>query len=133
MSVSPAAGITVEAFVERIHAQLRTLSQDSPDAGHTDHPWGAPRARRISPMSGRHTGMLPLFLTAMLGLTPQLAQAFAFNTGIEPSSVVPNQTTGNPIVWALPQVTIRSTWAACPLGRPWPMAPPVGTPTPQRC
>jgi hypothetical protein len=42
LSVSPVAGITVEAFVERIHAQLRTLSQDSSDAWHTDHPGGLP-------------------------------------------------------------------------------------------
>jgi hypothetical protein len=42
LAVFPVAGITVEAFVERIHAQLRTLSQDGSDAGHTDHPGGLP-------------------------------------------------------------------------------------------
>jgi hypothetical protein len=52
----------------------------------------------------------------MLGLTPQLAQAFAFNTGIEPFFVVPNQTTGNPIVWALPQVTMSVHLGSVPLG-----------------
>jgi hypothetical protein len=50
--------------------------------------------------------MLPLLLATALSLLPQLAQAFAFNTGIEPFFVVPNQTTGSPIVWALPQVTM---------------------------
>jgi hypothetical protein len=42
LSVFPLAGITVEAFVERIHAQLRTLSQDGSDAGHTDRSGGLP-------------------------------------------------------------------------------------------
>jgi hypothetical protein len=34
----PSAGVTVEAFVQRIHAQLRTLSQAAPSAGDTDLP-----------------------------------------------------------------------------------------------
>jgi hypothetical protein len=42
LSVFPEAGIPVEAFVERIHAQLRALSQDSSDAVHRDHPEGLP-------------------------------------------------------------------------------------------
>ena len=42
LSVFPSAGITVEAFVERIHAQLRALSQDGSDAGHTDRSEGLP-------------------------------------------------------------------------------------------
>ena len=32
----PAAGVTVEAFVQRIHAQLRVLSQAGPSTGNTD-------------------------------------------------------------------------------------------------
>jgi len=57
-------------------------------------------------MSGRYPLVLPLLLAAVLGLTPQFAQAFAFTTAIEPLFVLPNQTTGTPIVWAFPQVTI---------------------------
>jgi hypothetical protein len=67
-------------------------------------------------MSKRCTWMLPLRLTAALNLTPQLAQAFAFNTGIEPFFVVPNQTTGSPIVWALPQVTMSIHLGSVPPG-----------------
>jgi hypothetical protein len=67
-------------------------------------------------MSGRHTWVLPLLLAAALGLTPQLAQAFAFNTGIEPFFVVPNQTAGSPIVWALPQVTMSIHLGSVPPG-----------------
>src|SRR2546426_746274 len=59
-----------------------------------------------SPMSGSYTRVLPLCLAAALGLTPQLAQAFAFDTAMEPASVLQNQTTGNPVVWSLPQVTM---------------------------
>jgi hypothetical protein len=47
-----------------------------------------------------------VLLAAVLGLAPQLAQAFAFDTAIEPFSVLPNQTTGSPVVWAFPQVTM---------------------------
>jgi hypothetical protein len=36
----PSAGVTVEAFVQRIHAQLRVLSQTSPNAGDMDQPEG---------------------------------------------------------------------------------------------
>ena len=36
----PAAGVTVEAFVQRIHAQLRALSQAGPGAGNADQPEG---------------------------------------------------------------------------------------------
>ena len=42
LSVFPAAGMTVEAFVERIQAQLRPLSQRGSDAGRTDHSEGLP-------------------------------------------------------------------------------------------
>jgi hypothetical protein len=41
-STLPEAGVTVEAFVERIHTQLRTLSQTGPGAGSADHPEGFP-------------------------------------------------------------------------------------------
>jgi hypothetical protein len=40
LSAFPAAGMTVEAFVERIHTQLRALPQDDSDAGRTDHSGG---------------------------------------------------------------------------------------------
>jgi hypothetical protein len=36
----PTAGMTVEAFVQRIHAQLRVLSQAGPNAEDTDQPEG---------------------------------------------------------------------------------------------
>ena len=39
-SMLPVAGVTVEAFVQRIHAQLHALSQEGPGAGHADHPEG---------------------------------------------------------------------------------------------
>jgi hypothetical protein len=39
-SMLSAAGVTVEAFVQHIHAQLRVLSQEGPGAGNADHPGG---------------------------------------------------------------------------------------------
>jgi hypothetical protein len=39
-SMLPVAGVTVEAFIQRIHAQLHALSQEGPGAGHADHPEG---------------------------------------------------------------------------------------------
>src|SRR5215831_20583130 len=69
-----------------------------------------------SPMSGSYTRVLPLLLTAALGLTPQFAQAFAFDTAVEPFSVLPNQTTGNPVVWAFPQVTMSVHLGSVPPG-----------------
>jgi matrixin len=69
-------------------------------------------------VSERYTWMLPLLLAAALSLMPQLAQAFAFNTGIEPFFVVPNQTTGSPVVWALPQVTMSVHLGSVPPGTP---------------
>jgi hypothetical protein len=69
-----------------------------------------------SPMSSSYTRVLPLFLAAALGLTPQLAQAFAFDTTLEPSLVLQNQTTGNPIVWAPPQVTMSVHLDSLPPG-----------------
>jgi hypothetical protein len=67
-------------------------------------------------MSGSYTRVLPLFLAAALDLTPQLAQAFAFDTGLEPSIILQNQTTGNPIVWALPQVMMSVHLGSVPSG-----------------
>jgi len=67
-------------------------------------------------MSASSTRVLLLFLAAALGLTPQLAQAFAFDTAMEPSSVLQNQTTGNPIVWVLPQVTMSVHLGSVPPG-----------------
>jgi hypothetical protein len=67
-------------------------------------------------MSGSYTRTLPLLLAAALGLTPQSAQAFAFDTAIEPVSVLPNQTTGRPVVWALPRVTMSVHLGSVPPG-----------------
>jgi hypothetical protein len=44
-SMLPAAGMTVEAFVQHIHAQLRVLSQEGPGAGNADHPGGLSHER----------------------------------------------------------------------------------------
>ena len=41
-SILPAAGVPVEAFVQRIHAQLRALSQTGPGAESADHSGGLP-------------------------------------------------------------------------------------------
>ena len=67
-------------------------------------------------MSGSYTQVLPLLLTAALGLAPQLAQAFAFDAAVEPSLVLPNQTTGSPVVWAFPQVTMSLHLGSVPPG-----------------
>ncbi len=67
-------------------------------------------------MSGSYPQMLPLLLAAALGLTPQFAQAFAFDTAVEPFLVLPNQTTGSPVVWALPRVTMSVQLGSVPPG-----------------
>ncbi len=67
-------------------------------------------------MRGNYTRLLPLLLAAALGLTPQCAQAFAFDTAVESFFVVPNQTTGSPVVWALPQVTMSVNLGSVPPG-----------------
>ena len=67
-------------------------------------------------MSGRYTQVLPLLLAAALGLTPQFAQAFAFASAIESRFVLPNQTTGDPIIWILPQVTMSVRLESLPPG-----------------
>jgi hypothetical protein len=41
----PAASVTVEAFVQRIHAQLRVLSQEGPGAWNADQPGGLSHER----------------------------------------------------------------------------------------
>ena len=40
-----AASVTVEAFIQHIHAQLRVLSQEGPGAGNADHPGGLSHER----------------------------------------------------------------------------------------
>jgi len=44
-SLLPAASMTVEAFVQRIQAQLRVLSQEGQGAGNADHPGGLSHER----------------------------------------------------------------------------------------
>jgi hypothetical protein len=44
-SLLPAASVTVEAFVQRIHAQLRILSQEGPGAGNAGQPGGLSHER----------------------------------------------------------------------------------------
>jgi Matrixin len=67
-------------------------------------------------MSGSYTRVLPLLLAAALGLAPQLTQAFAFDSARESSVVLPNQTTGSPVVWAFPQVTMSIHLGSVPHG-----------------
>jgi predicted Zn-dependent protease len=67
-------------------------------------------------MSASYTRVLSLFLAAALGLTPQLAQAFAFDTAMEPFFVLQNQTTGSPVVWTLPQVMMSVHLGGVPPG-----------------
>jgi Matrixin len=67
-------------------------------------------------MSGSYIRVLPLLLTVALSLTPQFAQAFAFDTAVEPFFVLPNQTTGSPVVWAFPQVTMSVHLGSVPPG-----------------
>jgi hypothetical protein len=67
-------------------------------------------------MSSSFTQMLPLLLAVGFGLSPQAAEAFAFDTAMEPSSVLLNQTTGSPIVWAHPQVVMSVNLGSVPPG-----------------
>jgi Matrixin len=67
--------------------------------------WSAGIFCRGYPMRGRLMRVLPLFLAAVLGLTPQLVQAFAFDAQ-EGNSVVKNQTAGRPVIWDPPSVTM---------------------------
>jgi hypothetical protein len=67
-------------------------------------------------MSSSFTLMFSLLLTAALGLMPQVAQAFAFDAAVEPFFVLPNQTTGSPVVWSPPQVTMSVHLDSVPLG-----------------
>src|SRR6266478_2335583 len=59
--------------------------------------------------------VLPLLLTAVLGLTPQLVQAFAFDTAVGPV-VRQHQTVGNPVVWDPPRVTMSVHLGSLPTG-----------------
>ncbi len=68
-------------------------------------------------MSRRSTRGLSLLLTTVLGLTPQLVQAFAFDTVVAPV-VLQHQTTGSPIVWDPPTVTMHLNLGTPPAGRP---------------
>ena len=68
-------------------------------------------------MSRRYTRVLPLLLTAVLGLTPQLVQAFAFDTVVGPV-VLQHQTAGSPVVWDAPQVTMHLNLGSPPNGAP---------------
>jgi hypothetical protein len=66
-------------------------------------------------MSWRHAWLLPLFLAAVWGLTPRLAQAFAFDTAVGPV-VLQHQTTGSPVVWDAPRVTMSLNLGSLPPG-----------------
>ena len=67
-------------------------------------------------MSSRNAWVLPIFLAAVLGLTPRLAQAFAFDTTVGPV-ILQHQTTGSPVVWELPRVTMSLNLGSLPQGR----------------
>jgi hypothetical protein len=66
-------------------------------------------------MSWRNAWVLPLFLAAVLGLTPRLAQAFAFDTAVGPV-ILQHQTTGSPVVWDPPRVTMSLNLGSLPPG-----------------
>ncbi len=66
-------------------------------------------------MSWRNTWVLPIFLAAALGLTPRLAQAFAFDTAVGPV-ILQHQTTGSPVVWDPPRVTMSLNLGSLPPG-----------------
>jgi len=68
-------------------------------------------------MSRHATRVLPLLLTAVLGLTPQLVQAFAFDTVVGPV-VLQHQTAGSPVVWEAPRVTMHLNLGSPPNGAP---------------
>ncbi len=68
-------------------------------------------------MSRRYTRVLPLLLTAVLGLTPPLVQAFAFDTVVGPV-VLQHQTAGSPVIWDAPQVTMHLHLGSPPNGAP---------------
>ena len=67
-------------------------------------------------MSWRNAWLLPIFLAAVLGLTPRLAQAFDFDTAVGPV-ILQQQTTGSPVVWDPPQVTMSLNLGSLPRGR----------------
>src|ERR671924_1720119 len=66
-------------------------------------------------MSGRTHWVLSILFTVVLGVTPRLAQAFAFDTATG-SVVLQHQTVGNPIVWAPPRVTMSLHLGPLPPG-----------------
>jgi len=66
-------------------------------------------------MSWRNAWMLPIFLAAVLGLTPRLAQGFAFDTAVGPV-ILQHQTTGSPVVWDPPRVTMSLNLGSLPPG-----------------
>ena len=66
-------------------------------------------------MSWRNTWVLPIFLAAALGLTPRLAQAFDFDTAVGPV-ILQHQTTGSPVVWDPPRVTMSLNLGSLPPG-----------------
>ena len=68
-------------------------------------------------MSRRHTRVLPLLLAVVLGLTPRLVQAFAFDTAVGPV-VLQQQTAGSPVVWEAPQVAMHVHLGSPPNGAP---------------
>ena len=66
-------------------------------------------------MSWRNAWVLPIFLAAILGLTPRLAQGFAFDT-VEGPVVLQHQTAGSPVVWDPPRVTMSLNLGSLPPG-----------------
>ena len=66
-------------------------------------------------MSWRPAWLLPLVLAAVLGLTPRLAPAFAFDTAVGPV-VLQHQTTGSPVVWEAPRVMMSLNLGSLPPG-----------------
>jgi hypothetical protein len=66
-------------------------------------------------MSWRNAWVLPIFLAAVLGLTPRIAQGFAFDTAVGPI-VLQHQTAGSPVIWDPPRVTMSLNLGSLPPG-----------------
>ena len=89
---------------EGLGARTRTNLGDSQHPEGLSHEWLALHAD-APPAPGRSAGPYV-----------QFAQSFTFDTAIEPFLVLPNQTDGSPVVWALPRVTMSVHLGSVPSG-----------------
>jgi hypothetical protein len=66
-------------------------------------------------MNWRNAWVLPIFLAAVLGLTPRLAEDFSFDTAVGPV-ILQHQTAGSPVVWDPPRATMSLNLGSLPPG-----------------